>query len=101
MCYFYACEIFNHPVISKYKYYMRLDDDSFIESPINNDLFVFMYRNKIDYIYRALVTSDCVISNEGIINFFGSLGTDYNYISGDVDPFNNFHICNILLVELL
>ena len=99
MCYFYACEIFNHPVISKYKYYMRLDDDSFIESPINNDLFVFMYRNKIDYIYRALVTSDCVISNEGIIEFFSKLGTEFNYISDDIIPFNNFHIFNISAIK--
>jgi hypothetical protein len=99
MCYFYACEIFNHPIISKYKYYMRVDDDSFIESPIANDLFAFMHRNQFDYVYRTLIKSECVISNEGIINFFGSLGTEYNYISGDVDPFNNFHICNISAIK--
>ena len=99
MCYFYACEIFNHPVISKYKYYMRLDDDSFIESPINNDLFAFMYRNKIDYIYRALVRSDCVISNEGIIHFFSKLGTKYDYLNEDIIPFNNFHVFNISAIK--
>jgi len=95
MCYFYACEIFNHPIITKYKYYMRVDDDSFIETPINNDIFAFMYRNQFDYLYRTLIKSECVISNEGIVNFFSKLGTHYNYMTGDVDPFNNFHVVNI------
>ena len=39
MCRFYGGQIFNHPALAKYKWYMRLDSDSFILSKISRDPF--------------------------------------------------------------
>jgi len=58
MCKFYAVDIFTHPIISTYKYYMRLDDDSVITSPIPVNFFKFMTFHKIDYMYRVLQKKD-------------------------------------------
>lgn len=91
MCKFYAIDIFKHPIISTYKYYMRLDDDSVITSPIGFNMFTYMNFHKIDYMYRVRQNKDCSICNEGMNELFESLGEDFQY-NRDLVPFNNFHI---------
>ena len=98
MCKFYAVDIFTHPIISTYKYYMRLDDDSVITSPIPVNFFKFMTFHKIDYMYRVLQKKDCSICNDGMNDFFKSLGHDFDYNS-DLVPFNNFHIMSLDAVK--
>jgi alpha 1,2-mannosyltransferase len=49
MCRFNALQIWSF--VSKYDYVMRLDDDSFIESDINYDIFEFMRDRNLDYGY--------------------------------------------------
>ena len=39
MCRFFSGELYNHATIKKYKYYLRLDTDSFIHTPLNYDIF--------------------------------------------------------------
>jgi hypothetical protein len=39
MCRFFSGELYNHSVIKEYDYYLRLDTDSFIHTPLNYDIF--------------------------------------------------------------
>lgn len=52
---FWAHDVFYHPIIKKLKidYLMRMDDDSYFNSPIKDDLFTFMLNERLDYIYRS------------------------------------------------
>ncbi|CAF1122622.1 unnamed protein product [Rotaria sordida] len=55
MCQFWSHTVFHHPLIkNNYDYIMRLDDDSYFLEPFDYDLFEYAYKNKLDYIYRAL-----------------------------------------------
>jgi hypothetical protein len=94
MCKFFAVDIFAHPVISKYKYYMRIDDDSVIDSSIYLDVFKLMNFSNLDYVYRVIQRRDCDVCNEGMNAFFASLGCDFDY-NRDMMPFNNFHIMRV------
>jgi hypothetical protein len=42
MCHFFANDIFHRPELKDYAYYMRLDTDSMILSPLSFDLFDYM-----------------------------------------------------------
>lgn len=54
MCRFYSGLIFNHPAMKPYKYYMRLDSDSFILSKIDKDPFQYMADNGYEYAAYSL-----------------------------------------------
>jgi alpha 1,2-mannosyltransferase len=51
MCRFFSYSIFD--LIKNYEYYMRLDDDSYILSKIEYDIFNFMKDNEKEYAYRV------------------------------------------------
>jgi hypothetical protein len=55
MCRFWTYDVFYHPAIlqNEYDYLMRMDDDSYFSDQIWEDLFLYMYKQKLDYIYRA------------------------------------------------
>ncbi|KAF9514053.1 glycosyltransferase family 15 protein [Hydnum rufescens UP504] len=53
MCAFFAANIFSHPALKGYTYYLRLDTDSFIEAPLCYDPFEVMHVRKRIYGYRA------------------------------------------------
>ena len=53
MCRFFAGEIFKNDILKEYDYYMRLDTDSFILSPLNYDIFKWAKENKCYYGYIA------------------------------------------------
>jgi hypothetical protein len=55
-----------------YDYVMRLDDDSIIEEPIENDLFKWMVDNDLNY-SSNIVHVDCGICCYGMKEFFESL----------------------------
>jgi len=54
MCAFFAANIFSHPALEGYTYYLRLDTDSFIEEPLCYDPFEVMHVRKRVYGYRAV-----------------------------------------------
>ncbi|KAF9507659.1 glycosyltransferase family 15 protein [Hydnum rufescens UP504] len=54
MCAFFAANIFSHPALEGYTYYLRLDTDSFIEAPLCYDPFEVMHVRKRIYGYRAV-----------------------------------------------
>jgi hypothetical protein len=49
MCHFFANDIFNRPELQEYEYYMRLDTDSEILSPVRCNIFEHMREH--EYIY--------------------------------------------------
>ena len=55
MCSFFFSGFLNVPLLQKYRYLMRLDDDTCILDHINFDLFHEMYSNNIYYAYQALL----------------------------------------------
>jgi len=55
MCLFWSHTVFHHEIIYKtYDYIMRLDDDSYLLETITDDLFEYIDRNHLDYVYRAM-----------------------------------------------
>lgn len=55
MCHFFANDIFHRDELSGYDYFMRLDDDSFILSPLMFDVFARMRERRFRYAYRAVL----------------------------------------------
>lgn len=55
MCHFFANDIFHRDELSGYDYFMRLDDDSFILSPLMFDVFARMSERRFRYAYRAVL----------------------------------------------
>ena len=53
MCRFWSKDIFRHPAIRNLKYIMRLDDDSYFPSKMEEDPFDVMEKENLDYGYRA------------------------------------------------
>jgi hypothetical protein len=49
MCRFYAMQIYE--LVGEFDYILRLDDDSYIESPIKYDLFSYMQKRNLTYGY--------------------------------------------------
>jgi hypothetical protein len=49
MCRFYALQIYE--LLSEFDYFLRLDDDSYIESQIRYDMFEFMIKGGFEYGY--------------------------------------------------
>ena len=51
MCRFFSGEIYNHPEVQKYDYYLRLDTDSRILTPLQYDIFEWAKENNCEYGY--------------------------------------------------
>jgi hypothetical protein len=64
-----------HKYVSGYDYVMRLDDDSIIEEPINQDLFAWADQKQLVYASN-LVHVDCGLCNFGMYDFFAKTHTD-------------------------
>jgi alpha 1,2-mannosyltransferase len=73
MCLFFFSEIFK--LLDDYKYYCRLDTDSFIIKPIVFDFFEFMESKKLEYGYIAeIIESQIAVKNiDSYLNNFDSL----------------------------
>ncbi|CAF3851611.1 unnamed protein product [Rotaria sp. Silwood1] len=55
MCRFWTYDIFYHAAIrlGSYDYLMRMDDDSYFSNVVREDLFLYMKKQKLDYLYRS------------------------------------------------
>lgn len=73
MCYFWIKHF--HKYTGDYDYVMRLDDDSYIEEPLTQDLFKLIDTNKFVYISN-IVHVDCGICNFGMKELFQPFTTD-------------------------
>jgi alpha 1,2-mannosyltransferase len=64
----YGCLIYKYLFNLGYKWYMRMDDDSFIHSKIDYDLFQFMYENNYEYGFRCY-SNDHINVSTGLLEF--------------------------------
>ncbi|EPZ31145.1 nucleotide-diphospho-sugar transferase [Rozella allomycis CSF55] len=65
---FWFYEILYEDIVKQFDYYLRLDTDSFIHSPILEDPFEFMNFNNKSYAYR-LITDEMPFVIEGLMDF--------------------------------
>ena len=56
MCAFFAYHIFRNPRLQNTTYYMRLDTDSFLHSPVCYDPFDRMHKRNLSYAFRYVHT---------------------------------------------
>lgn len=74
MCYFWVKRFFKYT--EGYNYVMRLDDDSFIEEPIKDDLFEVAASKDLVYMSN-IVHVDCGLCNYGMKEMFETIMPDY------------------------
>ena len=63
MCKFWAVEVFRHPLFKNTKFLMRMDDDSYFTSQLEEDPFDVMEREQLDYGYRSWFTDKSLVHN--------------------------------------
>lgn len=51
MCRWFSGELYNHPIMALYEYYLRLDTDSFMHSKLSYDIFEWAKQNDCWYGY--------------------------------------------------
>jgi alpha 1,2-mannosyltransferase len=86
MCLFFFSEIFK--LLDDYKYYCRLDTDSFITNRIEFDFFDFMDSRGLEYGYIAeIVESKIAVKN--IDNYLNNLDYLVRLKKNNIDIFNN------------
>ncbi len=112
MCRFFSGVMQSHPRVREYTHYMRLDDDSYFQTPYLTEEYVKTNLLKHDYVYRSVFqdTQDQeslfqftldFLRKEGYGAYIDTLkhelrkkfvmkGDTYNGIA----PYNNFHIAS-------
>ncbi len=95
MCRFFAVQIFD--LLDGFDWYMRLDDDSFILSPIEEDPFDFLADRGKTYGHRCR-TREVPQAVRGLLRFLQThdpslAGMKWDYIQ----IYNNFHIAKLEL----
>jgi len=74
MCRFFSGEFHKQEVLQNYKYYLRLDTDSYILTPLNYDIFEFARNNDLNYGYCAPAVQ---IDTEKVISGFNNFTKEY------------------------
>jgi len=64
MCWFFTGKVFDHPALQKYKYYWRLDTDSFVLEEIKYDIFERMRERGCYYGYRFITHEGPPVTND-------------------------------------
>lgn len=74
MCWFFSGGLYEQPIMNDYKYYLRLDTDSEILTPITYDIFNMMERGEYKYGYiEDGIQQDSPDVVIGLWDFVGSL----------------------------
>ena len=63
MCRFQAKTVYEQPILARLQYVWRLDDDSYITSPVGYDVFRLMRDRRIQYGYVTVVSDygPCIV----------------------------------------
>lgn len=94
MCRFFSGEIYKYDIIKKYNYYLRLDTDSFIHTPLNYDIFDWAETNQCYYGYiEPAVQTDNPKVIEGLWEFVNERYP--NNIPDGLMFYTNFELGNI------
>ena len=81
MCRWYSGEIYKHDRLKSYDWYMRMDSDSFLMSPVTYDLFEYMEDNKKVYGYISTLEKDEPFVVEGLWETTQDFIKDKNIVS--------------------
>ena len=74
MCRMFSGEVYKFPIVQEYEYYLRLDTDSFIRTPLGYDIFKWAKQNECWYGYIApAVQQDNEKVVEGLSEFVNSI----------------------------
>lgn len=94
MCRFFSGEMYRQPSIREYDYYLRLDTDSFIHTPLNYDIFEWAKENECLYgcIAPAIQTDNAKVI-EGLWPFINDLYP--NSIREGMMFYTNFELGNV------
>lgn len=88
MCLFFFCDVFK--LLENYKYYCRLDTDSFIIKKIDFDFFNYMNSNDLEYGYIAeIIESKIAVKN--IDSYLDSIEYVKKIKHNNLDIFDNGH----------
>ncbi len=93
MCRFFGGQMQNHPLIQAHTHYMRLDDDSYIMSPITTEMVDKM--TQADYSYRSLSGENHQGLFDHTVKFMNERGFKVRQPYSTSVPYNNFHISKL------
>ena len=74
MCRFFSGEFHKQEILHNYEYYLRLDNDSYILTPLNYDIFKFAKDNDLNYGYCEPAVQ---VDTEKVISGFNEFTRDY------------------------
>jgi hypothetical protein len=112
MCRFFSGVMQSHPEVAKYTHYMRLDDDSYFQTPYLTQEYVERNLLKYDYVYRSMFEDPQdqqslweftleFLRKEGYGAHLETLKSELRkkyVLRGDtytgLAPYNNFHIAS-------
>jgi hypothetical protein len=112
MCRFFSGIMQSHPRVREYTHYMRLDDDSYFQTPYLTEEYVKTHLLKHDYVFRSVFqdTQDQAslfaftldfLRKEGYAPYIDTLKQELRkkyLLQGDtytgLAPYNNFHIAS-------
>lgn len=88
MCRFFSGWLYEQPIMKNYEYYLRLDTDSFILSPINYNVFNWMKENNLEY---SFIQDAVQLDNpKVIVNLWKTVNEWLNSSAIQIEcPFNN------------
>lgn len=96
MCWFFSGGMYEQKIMENYGYYMRLDTDSYILSPLDYDIFKFMEdgKYKYGYIHEGIQKDDPAVI-KGLWDFAGGTASGIeegliyytNFEIGEIDFF--------------
>ncbi|CAF1466261.1 unnamed protein product [Adineta steineri] len=91
MCRFWTYDVFYHPAVKdgQYDYLMRMDADSYFSDDVKHDLFLYMTRRNLDYMYRSYYTEPSISMKPLLQHFFENKPFITNCI------YNNFFIMHL------
>jgi hypothetical protein len=108
MCRFFSGVLQNHPALSEFDYYIRMDHDAFFIEPKALDVLKCIKKYNFDYLYRSVWTDhkekeaiwefakDYAKKNNLSLEGFKKLKMlDRKGNFNGRSPYNNFHICKL------
>ncbi len=96
MCRFFAGQVQAHPALAPYTHYVRLDDDSYIMSPLSQASIDKM--TSADYAYRCLYQEPYEATWNFVYNFMKKEGLPIpNRSFSRNSPYNNFHMSSLAM----
>ena len=95
MCRFFSGELYAYSVLKNYDYYLRLDTDSYIHTPLNYDIFEWAKDNECYYGYISpAVQKDNLKVIEGLWDKVNEMIPD-NFIQEGMMFYTNFELGKI------